>query len=300
MGTVVLPVLDVNSCVLCAARLAMIHIPRRRPGQHDPMQRPMEGEANDRARFHFLMLLLFMLIVTNHVSLFTLLSLMIFGMLIASFLRVAALQHARRSLIADGSRLDGPDGEGFRGLRGGFRSAEQRGAVDALNLRLTLMNRDFDEADYEMLLALDEARGGAGARGTSGVPRSWNGLSEAQIEQFPVRVIPQNQDETQDGRDLKGGSSVPVDPATADSLERDGTSAMPPAGYSSWETAPGSDAPKASPTGPIQCAVCLEPCLPGDTVRTLACLHQFHRDCIDHWLSMKATCPVCTMDMNMR
>eukprot|EP00928_Gymnodinium_smaydae_P018058 TRINITY_DN16876_c1_g1_i2.p1 TRINITY_DN16876_c1_g1~~TRINITY_DN16876_c1_g1_i2.p1 ORF type:complete len:904 (+),score=193.60 TRINITY_DN16876_c1_g1_i2:193-2904(+) len=40
------------------------------------------------------------------------------------------------------------------------------------------------------------------------------------------------------------------------------------------------------------CVVCREPMLPGEECRRLPCLHLFHKDCIDNWMAVKATCPL--------
>lgn len=42
------------------------------------------------------------------------------------------------------------------------------------------------------------------------------------------------------------------------------------------------------------CAICLSEYQPKDTIRTVpACNHYFHSNCIDEWLKLNATCPVC-------
>ncbi|WOH12283.1 hypothetical protein DCAR_0831785 [Daucus carota subsp. sativus] len=42
------------------------------------------------------------------------------------------------------------------------------------------------------------------------------------------------------------------------------------------------------------CAICLSEYQPKDTIRTVpACNHYFHSTCIDEWLKLNATCPVC-------
>jgi hypothetical protein len=49
----------------------------------------------------------------------------------------------------------------------------------------------------------------------------------------------------------------------------------------------------SSSSGTPNCAICLEPYEMGQRVRTIPCFHTFHVDCIDPWLSTKASCPVC-------
>ncbi|XP_068167336.1 RING finger protein 215 [Antennarius striatus] len=41
------------------------------------------------------------------------------------------------------------------------------------------------------------------------------------------------------------------------------------------------------------CAVCLEPFNNNQCLRVLPCLHEYHRDCIDPWLLLRHTCPLC-------
>ncbi|XP_040992882.1 putative RING-H2 finger protein ATL69 [Juglans microcarpa x Juglans regia] len=42
------------------------------------------------------------------------------------------------------------------------------------------------------------------------------------------------------------------------------------------------------------CSICLSDYLPKDTIRCIPdCHHCFHANCIDEWLRMSATCPLC-------
>ncbi|KAI4332917.1 hypothetical protein L6164_017787 [Bauhinia variegata] len=42
------------------------------------------------------------------------------------------------------------------------------------------------------------------------------------------------------------------------------------------------------------CAICLSEYLPKDTVRCIPdCNHCFHAECVDEWLRLSATCPLC-------
>lgn len=43
----------------------------------------------------------------------------------------------------------------------------------------------------------------------------------------------------------------------------------------------------------VQCSVCMEDYILGETVTKLPCEHLFHKDCIVPWLELHGTCPVC-------
>jgi hypothetical protein len=43
-----------------------------------------------------------------------------------------------------------------------------------------------------------------------------------------------------------------------------------------------------------QCVICLEAFEDGDEFRTLSCSHCFHRQCIDNWLELRSSCPLCS------
>ena len=43
----------------------------------------------------------------------------------------------------------------------------------------------------------------------------------------------------------------------------------------------------------VACCICLCEYEPNEVVRTLPCLHMFHKKCIDTWLQKNAICPEC-------
>jgi len=45
------------------------------------------------------------------------------------------------------------------------------------------------------------------------------------------------------------------------------------------------------------CAICLAEMLPGETCRRLPCLHSFHQECVDRWLSRKDKCPLDNLEV---
>lgn len=46
-----------------------------------------------------------------------------------------------------------------------------------------------------------------------------------------------------------------------------------------------------------KCMICVEPFAKGDSLRTLPCLHRYHRCCIDEWLRRSCLCPICKHDV---
>lgn len=46
-----------------------------------------------------------------------------------------------------------------------------------------------------------------------------------------------------------------------------------------------------------ECRICLSQFEPNETLRTLPCLHRFHRHCIDNWIQRNAVCPVCRVKL---
>ncbi|KAK9916631.1 hypothetical protein WJX75_005132 [Coccomyxa subellipsoidea] len=126
--------------------------------------------------------------------------------------------------------LEGPSGGHWSAMREAFAGMSQ----NRLPPHLLFTERDFDENDYEALLALDEA------------VESRKGASTQQIEHLPTVIV--------------GASGV-------------------------------------GPDKECKCPICLEDFSPGAVLHRLPCNHQFHRDCVDKWLTQKATCPICQQSL---
>lgn len=47
------------------------------------------------------------------------------------------------------------------------------------------------------------------------------------------------------------------------------------------------------------CAICFENYIPGIKLKFLPCGHHFHQECIDEWLDLKDTCPLCKRNINL-
>lgn len=142
-----------------------------------------------------------------------------------------------------------------------------RGRLQSLRLQLALLDREFDDLDYDALRALD----------ADNSPRA-HSMSEEEINTLPVfKYKFQAQQASTAAQKSSDGPSVPLVSSPGSGKEKkqdtDGNSIMP--------------------EDELTCSICLEEVVVGDLLRSLPCLHQFHVNCIDPWLRQQGTCPVC-------
>lgn len=45
------------------------------------------------------------------------------------------------------------------------------------------------------------------------------------------------------------------------------------------------------------CCICLSKYVHNDELRELPCSHFFHKECVDKWLNINATCPLCKAEV---
>ncbi|XP_010256868.1 PREDICTED: E3 ubiquitin-protein ligase SDIR1 isoform X2 [Nelumbo nucifera] len=235
-------------------------IPERRPVRV-PAARPVN--TNSMA-FLVTVLLLFMILNSHQMSPNFLLWLFLGVFLMATSLRMYATcqqfqaQAQAHAAVASGLlghtelRLHMPPSIAFA----------TRGRLQGLRLQLALLDREFDDLDYETLRALD-------ADNASTVPS----MSEEEINALPVHkykvTVPHS-----DGSSVKQASSS----SSAAEKKQDVSKV---------------DGSIKAPEDELTCSVCLEQVNVGELIRSLPCLHQFHANCIDPWLRQQGTCPVC-------
>jgi E3 ubiquitin-protein ligase SDIR1 len=137
-----------------------------------------------------------------------------------------------------------------------------RGRLQGLRLQLALLDREFDDLDYETLRALDSDN-------VSTAPS----MTEEEINALPVHKYKVS------GAQKSGPSVQQASPSTsAEQKTQDNSKVVGNTKASDDE---------------LTCSVCLEQVNVGDVLRSLPCLHQFHANCIDPWLRQQGTCPVC-------
>ncbi|CAL4938723.1 unnamed protein product [Urochloa decumbens] len=145
-----------------------------------------------------------------------------------------------------------------------------RGRLQSLRLQLALLDREFDDLDYDALRALD-------ADNNLHVPS----MSEEEINTLPVfKYKVQGQQKNASARKSDGPSQLSTSSTgSGNEKKQDGFKAV--------------DRTSKTPEDELTCSVCLEQVAVGDLLRSLPCLHQFHANCIDPWLRQQGTCPIC-------
>ncbi|GFP93578.1 E3 ubiquitin-protein ligase sdir1 [Phtheirospermum japonicum] len=132
-----------------------------------------------------------------------------------------------------------------------------RGRLQGLRLQLALLDREFDDLDYETLRALD----------ADNVPAA--SMTDEEINVLPVHKYKVSGPQSVSSSVQQGSSSTSKqDPVNAQARSK-------------------------TSDDDLTCSVCLEQVNDGELIRSLPCLHQFHVNCIDPWLRQQGTCPVC-------
>ena len=69
---------------------------------------------------------------------------------------------------------------------------------------------------------------------------------------------------------------------------------QPPASKASIEAMPSLEIGESEDG---ECVVCLEEWKPGEVAKEMPCKHKFHDECIEKWLEIHGSCPVCRYKM---
>ncbi|XP_062111587.1 E3 ubiquitin-protein ligase MPSR1 [Humulus lupulus] len=118
----------------------------------------------------------------------------------------------------------------------------------------------------------------------------------------------QDEDQENDSRPTSGGDRVIlINPFTQGMVVIDGVSSLdfllrelgnkdghPPASKASIEAMPSVE---VSDDGGGECVICLEEFQLGGVAKEMPCKHRFHGDCVEKWLKLHGSCPVCRFKM---
>eukprot|EP00250_Pteridium_aquilinum_P011055 c19809_g1_i1 orf=124-978(+) len=250
-------------------------IPERRTGRFHGNGRSIN--TNSMA-FLVTVLLLFMILNSHQMSPNFLLWLGMGIFLMATGLRVYAIcqqlqaqaqAHAAAAAAAAGGLVGHTE---FRLRMPPSIAFATRGRLQGLRLQLALLDREFDDLDYDALRALDGDN-----------PPGVASLSDTEINALPLHkhkaLSASNQPTSENGSSSHQVTTSENGLKKIDSVSPD-------------TVMKGRDED-------LTCSVCLEQVMDGELVRSLPCLHQFHPSCIDQWLRQQATCPVCKFRLGM-
>ncbi|KAL8128577.1 hypothetical protein V2J09_017732 [Rumex salicifolius] len=89
-------------------------------------------------------------------------------------------------------------------------------------------------------------------------------------------------------------------PAHKFNLKRDQTTSDVEESQEGGVIAAGTDKERGICGEDAVCCICLSRFVDGDALRELPCSHFFHSECVDRWLRINATCPLCKFDIGER
>jgi len=121
------------------------------------------------------------------------------------------------------------------------------------------------------------------------------GASQAVIDSYPVEVV-RGEEEEEIGSDESEGDedrhSSSYESGSGSESERDEDD----------ESSQGAMETDDCTSEMGTCGICLEDYKEGESMKTLACPnhpHSFHKECIDKWLKLVASCPICKNNVGM-
>nr|AFK35739.1 unknown [Lotus japonicus] len=218
--------------------------------------------------FLITVIMLFILLSSPQMSHYLLLWLVMAIFAMATSLRMyAACQHLQAQARAHAAAASGLLGHNELRLHVPPSIAiATRGRLHGLRLQLALLDREFDELDYDSLRALD-----------SDTASSTPSMTEEEINSLPVHTYK---------------VAVPTKDGTAGLASSSGAAEIK-------QDSEGAEGSIKVSVDELTCTICLEHVKRGELVRNLPCLHQFHANCIDQWLRQQGTCPVCKFRMGL-
>lgn len=168
----------------------------------------------------------------------------------------------------------------------------ERAAYVRISQRLALMDRDFTDADYELLLDLDN--------NSQRLRRFLEGASEEAVARLPTFIYQDPQKLRQEKEKALECSDEPEreddeEHVQEKTIEDQPAEHVQPSRKLEAEQlkAPLPETSELADVTAKHCIICLEDFEHGMKIRTLPCFHRFMAECIDPWLQQQAKCPVC-------
>jgi len=164
--------------------------------------------------------------------------------------------------------------------------------IDLLNLRLSLIDRNFDHRDYEALLALDMQSPETphfGSHPPTPVPK----------RRIEALKIMKKRSMASDNNSNNGNGCSSPDKAGNNMMKKGSSAAISKGGMHDDSTTT-TNSNNSSSSDDIVCSICLDTFEDDTLVMKLPCGHEFHDCCAQDWFTrkgMRSTCPNCNREV---